>query len=32
VALLTVSATTEGIDQLMWVMSPDKLRLISTPL
>jgi RNA polymerase sigma-70 factor (ECF subfamily) len=32
VALLTVSATAEGIDQLMWVMSPDKLRLISTPL
>jgi len=32
VALLTVTATAEGIDQLMWVMSPDKLRLISTPL
>jgi RNA polymerase sigma-70 factor (ECF subfamily) len=32
VALLTVTATAEGIGQLMWVMSPDKLRLISTPL
>jgi len=32
VALLTVTATAKGIDQLMWVMSPDKLRLISTPL
>jgi hypothetical protein len=29
---LTVTATAKGIDQLMWVMSPDKLRLISTPL
>jgi RNA polymerase sigma-70 factor (ECF subfamily) len=32
VALLTITATVGGIDQLMWVMSPDKLRLISTPL
>jgi RNA polymerase sigma-70 factor (ECF subfamily) len=32
VALLTVTASAEGIDRLMWVMSPEKLRLISTPL
>jgi RNA polymerase sigma-70 factor, ECF subfamily len=29
VAFLTVSASLRGIDQLMWVMSPDKLRAIS---
>jgi RNA polymerase sigma-70 factor (ECF subfamily) len=32
VALLTVTASAEGIDRLMWVMSPEKLRLIPTPL
>ena len=32
VALLAVSAATDGIDQLMWVLSPDKLARISTPL
>ena len=32
VALLAVSASTDGIDQLMWVLSPDKLARISTPL
>ena len=32
VALLAVSASADGIDQLMWVLSPDKLARISTPL
>jgi RNA polymerase sigma-70 factor (ECF subfamily) len=32
VAFLTVSASPQGIDQLMWVMSPDKLRAISSVL
>ena len=31
-ALLTVTASTEGIDRLMWVLSPEKLSQISTPL
>lgn len=28
-AFLTISASRQGIDQLLWVMSPDKLRAIS---
>ena len=32
VALLAVDASAEGIDRLMWVLSPDKLSRISTPL
>src|SRR5262249_50306766 len=32
VALLTIDASAEGIDRLLWVMSPDKLRRISTPV
>ncbi len=32
VALLAVTASAEGIDRLMWVMSPEKLSRISTPL
>jgi RNA polymerase sigma-70 factor, ECF subfamily len=31
VALLAINASAEGIDRLMWVLSPEKLRLISTP-
>jgi RNA polymerase sigma-70 factor, ECF subfamily len=31
VALLALSASAAGIDRLMWVMSPEKLRLISPP-
>jgi len=32
VGLLTISASADGIDQLMWVLSPDKLNRISIPL
>ena len=32
VAVLTVSASADGIDRLMWVLSPEKLSGISTPL
>jgi RNA polymerase sigma-70 factor (ECF subfamily) len=32
VALLAVSASADGVDQLMWVLSPDKLNRISIPL
>ncbi|MDT5012577.1 MAG: hypothetical protein QOH57_4194 [Mycobacterium sp.] len=29
IALLTVSATSDGIDRIMWVLNPDKLETIS---
>ncbi len=32
VALLAADASAEGIDRLMWVLSPDKLSRISSPL
>jgi RNA polymerase sigma-70 factor, ECF subfamily len=32
VALLTITVSAEGIDRLMWVMSPEKLSRISMPL
>jgi RNA polymerase sigma-70 factor (ECF subfamily) len=32
VALLTINASAEGIDRLLWVMSPEKLRQIYTPV
>ncbi len=32
VGLLAVSASADGIDTLMWVLSPDKLNRISIPL
>jgi RNA polymerase sigma-70 factor, ECF subfamily len=32
VAVLAASASADGIDRLMWVLSPEKLSRISTPL
>jgi hypothetical protein len=32
VTFLAISASREGIDRLLWVMSPEKLRTISTLL